>query len=923
MTKKFKILLAFLAICLIGGLIFLIITLYGKNSDSTDIKTREGVCEMEINKNQLPPLTVDESMNNRRLNNDEFKAFKIYIDLTYMKYQASFDPNLSKNLPLVIKSMNKAKSTLESLLMVKPFVKKWVLKGEILENLGVPKYNTEFFKKQGEASKNFVQLGYDLYIFPKFGNITSLGSWGIYYKDANNRPMITKMTFSTKFNFNKNGAEKYLNIFFLHYFTHLLGFSGTYIKDYFPGSPYLIKKDKFNIERHYITSAKVIETGKKYFNCPIISQIELDNKGLINGVSTHWEPRILLGDYMASFGIDYEEQAISEITLALLEDSGWYKANYFTGGLMRFGKHKGCDFVYEKCLNQDTHKTSFSNEFFDELYENRITPSCSSGRQSRNYKIFYKYSSPIPSDFQYFKIKERGGSSAYADYCPIMDSKKAEMENDYFVGNCKNGANIYGYYANYKNAQNSKYYYGVNNSKLPVEFGETLNKDNSFCVISSLVPKNNIQNYKYNFITPRAMCHEMTCSDKSLTIKINSDYIVCPRQGGKVQIEGYDGFILCPDYNLICTGSVLCNDLFDCVEKKSLVKESNYDYEINTSQDYAKEEKKASMEAYEESDNGFCPKNCGRCNEKKVCLKSKKTCNLIDPNCSECTEDNKYCTKCKNNLYLYQNKCYEIKTSLINKYNKVKTCSQLMTGCQSCILENVCIKPYDGYGIDYDTMKPKKLGIYDKKYYFDSKDSTYKKCTHGVANCQFCTSSSYCFRCNSGYFLIGIDNNNYDHSRCYTSKDVYLSSYYNKNTTHRPLCSSKISGCYSCNSQGTKCYSCLTGYQWYKKNCVRSNLISSQCGVKFPHCDICNSANTKCESCKGGYTLLRQDRYGKCYPLPEQNTAYFDEKKQMYIKCLNSPYLEQCFKCKDAYTCIECDTKAHIMQDGKCIRISN
>ena len=362
---------------------------------------------------------------------------------------------------------------------------------------------------------------------------------------------------------------------------------------------------------------------------------------------------------------------------------------------------------------------------------------------------------------------------------------------------------------------------------------------------------------------------------------------------------------------------------FDCVEKKSLVKESNYDYEINTSQDYAKEEKKASMEAYEESDNGFCPKNCGRCNEKKVCLKSKKTCNLIDPNCSECTEDNKYCTKCKNNLYLYQNKCYEIKTSLINKYNKVKTCSQLMTGCQSCILENVCIKPYDGYGIDYDTMKPKKLGIYDKKYYFDSKDSTYKKCTHGVANCQFCTSSSYCFRCNSGYFLIGIDNNNYDHSRCYTSKDVYLSSYYNKNTTHRPLCSSKISGCYSCNSQGTKCYSCLTGYQWYKKNCVRSNLISSQCGVKFPHCNICNSANTKCESCKGGYTLLRQDRYGKCYPYPEQNTAYFDEKKQMYIKCLNSPYLEQCFKCKDAYTCIECDTKAHIMQDGKCIRISN
>ena len=47
------------------------------------------------------------------------------------------------------------------------------------------------------------------------------------------------------------------------------------------------------------------------------------------------------------------------------------------------------------------------------------------------------------------------------------------------------------------------------------------------------------------------MCHEMFCSDKTLTIKMNNEYIVCPRKGGKVELEGYDGFILCPDYNLI------------------------------------------------------------------------------------------------------------------------------------------------------------------------------------------------------------------------------------------------------------------------------------------------------------------------------------------------------------------------------------
>lgn len=405
MQKKIIITLALILLCLIGiGL--LLILLHKKDEDSFDIKVRNQECEMEIIDNEIPPLETDESNNARILENSEFKQFKIYIDLTYMTYQAGLDINISKNFDKVTKSMEKAKITLENIFTVVPFQKNWILRAEVLENLGVPKYNQNYFKRVGEPTQNLRQIGYDLYIFPKFGNISSLGSWGIYYKDANNRPMITKMTLSTKFNYEKNGAEKYLDIFFLHYFTHLLGFSGTYIRNYFPGSPYIIQNDKFGIERHYITSKKVIETAKKYFNCDKITGVELDNKGIINGVSTHWEPRILLGDYMSSFGIEYEEQAISEITLSLLEDSGWYKANYYTGGLMRFGKNKGCDFIYEKCVNQNTHKTDFSNEFFDELYNGRKTPSCSSGRQSRNYKVFYQYSSAIPQEFQYFEKKQ-------------------------------------------------------------------------------------------------------------------------------------------------------------------------------------------------------------------------------------------------------------------------------------------------------------------------------------------------------------------------------------------------------------------------------------------------------------------------------------------------------------------------------------
>ena len=102
---------------------------------------------------------------------------------------------------------------------------------------------------------------------------------------------------------------------------------------------------------------------------------------------SHWDQRILLGDYMGAV-IYQEEMVISEFTLALLEDSGWYKANYYTGGLMRFGKNKGCAFIEKNCLSQD-YISEFDNEFFD--INDAYAPSCSAGRQSRTYSILNTY----------------------------------------------------------------------------------------------------------------------------------------------------------------------------------------------------------------------------------------------------------------------------------------------------------------------------------------------------------------------------------------------------------------------------------------------------------------------------------------------------------------------------------------------------
>lgn len=164
--------------------------------------------------------------------------------------------------------------------------------------------------------------------------------------------------------------------------------------------------------------------------------------------------------------------------------------------------------------------------------------------------------------------------------------------------------------------------------------------------------------------------------------------------------------------------------------------------------------------------------------------------------------------------------------------------------------------------------------------------------------------------------FIEVGKDDWDHSRCYSLKDLsFKTQYYNKNTTHRPLCSSKIDGCQSCNTVGSICKSCLPDYQWYKrKYCVTSR------PQRLPHCLDYNT--NFCTNCEVGYTYKKKERYGKCFPIPGDD-YYYDKNEDLYIKCLDSPYLEYCLRCTNSTTCIECDPKIHVLKNGKCIRGNN
>jgi hypothetical protein len=116
--------------------------------------------------------------------------------------------------------------------------------------------------------------------------------------------------------------------------------------------------------------------------------------------------------------------------------------------------------------------------------------------------------------------------------------------------------------------------------------------ENSICLMSSLTPKNdeNLKDYPSSF---RALCYKVDCynnsGERSVRIYIGNNVIYCPVSGGVQTLGGYNGYILCPDYNLVCTGTAWCTDPITCVEKQSESDPDSfiYDYQISTSQEYS------------------------------------------------------------------------------------------------------------------------------------------------------------------------------------------------------------------------------------------------------------------------------------------------------------------------------------------------
>eukprot|EP00873_Tetraselmis_striata_P010218 jgi/Tetstr1/430482/TSEL_020290.t1 len=139
----------------------------------------------------------------------------------------------------------------------------------------------------------------------------------------------------------------------VHEAIHALGFTaplfGFFLDD--DGAPrgihnVLQEVDTTGSPEHFITTPRVVQQVRQHFNCSTLFGAKLEDEGFRGTVGSHWDSRWFQGEIMdgATDGTS-SQNVFSPITMAMLEDTGWYIANWDMAGPLAFGAGEGCAFL--------------------------------------------------------------------------------------------------------------------------------------------------------------------------------------------------------------------------------------------------------------------------------------------------------------------------------------------------------------------------------------------------------------------------------------------------------------------------------------------------------------------------------------------------------------------------------------------------
>lgn len=319
-----------------------------------------------------------------------------------------------------------------------------------------------------------------------------------------------------------------------HELTHALGFSASLFKTYLDpstGAKYAkpitatatrgsLGTSLVHATTQVVTPA-VVAAARAHFGCATLDGLELEDQGGSGTAGSHWEKRLAFTEYMS--GTADDAAAMTNLTLALLHDTGWYRVNFTAAEAMAWGAGLGCTFAQARC-NMWSSLSGFDGYFCDAAGSS----GCSHDRRAKAGCSIVKYPEGTLSGqpwYQFFaSAPDSAGPEPLADYCPLFVA--------YSDGSCLVPAN-------------------ADQSARPR--GEQFAAD-SRCFMSTLMASNVSSSASAETLPA---CYRTLCaSPTDLRVKIGRLWWKCPAAGGPVDPEGgFEGFlgrVYCPPAADLC-----------------------------------------------------------------------------------------------------------------------------------------------------------------------------------------------------------------------------------------------------------------------------------------------------------------------------------------------------------------------------------
>jgi hypothetical protein len=138
----------------------------------------------------------------------------------------------------------------------------------------------------------------------------------------------------------------------IHETTHLLGFSNILFPNYLHG------KMVTNSRGAFLNGTFIQKAVREQFGCSNASGMLLESGGGSGTSLSHWSYKAAYNEFMTA-GVLISNPTISFLTLALLEETGWYKTIFKGyGEFINWGFRKGCAMLDASNCNSDEYCTA-------------------------------------------------------------------------------------------------------------------------------------------------------------------------------------------------------------------------------------------------------------------------------------------------------------------------------------------------------------------------------------------------------------------------------------------------------------------------------------------------------------------------------------------------------------------------------------